>query len=67
MERLKSLESTVDALIEQCRRLDEDNQQLRMKEKSWSEERARLIKNNELARSRVESMITRLRDLSQEA
>ena len=63
---LLALETKLDQLVQLCDSLQRDNQKLRAKESSWLQERARLIEKNELARTRVEAMITRLKSLEQE-
>ncbi|HEY8570544.1 TIGR02449 family protein [Microbulbifer sp.] len=66
MDKLQALENKLDYLIQQCQQLAADNRALREQESEWQRERQRLIKNNEVARSRVETMISRLKGLSQE-
>ncbi len=63
---LTALETKLDQLVQLCERQQRENQQLREKETDWLRERARLIEKNELARTRVEAMITRLKSLEQE-
>ncbi len=63
---LTALETKLDQLVQLCERQQKENQQLREKETDWLRERARLIEKNELARTRVEAMITRLKSLEQE-
>jgi cell division protein ZapB len=63
---LTALETKLDQLIALVERQQKENQQLREKESEWARERARLIEKNELARTRVEAMITRLKSLEQE-
>ncbi|MEW5248322.1 TIGR02449 family protein [Microbulbifer sp. 2201CG32-9] len=67
MDKLQALESTVDTLIARCQQLAKDNRELRRQETEWQQERQRLVKNNEVARSRVESMINRLKGLAQDS
>ncbi len=62
----KALESKVDELIELCGVLTKENRALRAQQQNWTTERAKLIEKNELAKSRVESMITRLKALEQD-
>ncbi len=64
---LQVLEHKLDQLIAICDRLDQENVALKARETSWLQERARLIEKNELARTRVESMITRLKSLEAES
>lgn len=58
-----ALERKVDELIELCTVLTKENRALRAQQQNWTTERAKLIEKNELAKSRVESMITRLKAL----
>ncbi|MDP5210454.1 MULTISPECIES: TIGR02449 family protein [unclassified Microbulbifer] len=67
MDKLRALESTVDALIARCQQLASDNRELRRQEADWLRERQLLIKNTETARSRVEAMINRLKGLTQDS
>ena len=53
----------IDELIVVCARLKEENMSLRSKQESLVNERASLIERNDLARSRVDSMITRLKSM----
>ncbi|HEY5645785.1 MAG TPA: TIGR02449 family protein [Pseudomonadales bacterium] len=62
----KSLETKIDELIELCNVLSRENRALRAQQQNWTTERAKLIEKNELAKSRVESMITRLKALEQD-
>lgn len=63
---LLSLETKLDRLILLCNRLQQENAQLKAREGEWQRERERLIEKNELARSRVEAMITHLKSLDTE-
>ena len=60
---LDALEQKIDDLIELCDVLARENQALRVQQHSWTTERAKLIEKNEIAKSKVESMITRLKTL----
>lgn len=62
-ELLKSLEAKMDRLIQVCAQLQDENQALKARAEEWQRERVRLVEKNELARSRVEAMITRLKSL----
>ena len=57
----RSLEEKVDHLIRICNRLVDENRALRDQQSSLIAERAALVEKSELARTRVEAMITRLR------
>jgi cell division protein ZapB len=61
-----ALENKVEELIELCDVLTRENRALRAQQQNWTTERAKLIEKNELAKSRVESMITRLKALEQD-
>lgn len=63
MEEMDVLERRVSELISLTEQLSRENRALRTQQENWSVERAKLIEKNELAKSRVESMIGRLRTL----
>lgn len=63
---LLALETKLDKLILMCGRLQQENAEFKVRESEWQRERVRLIEKNELARSRVEAMITHLRNLDAE-
>lgn len=65
-EFLLSLETKLDRLILLTSRLQQENAELKARESAWLQERVRLIEKNELARSRVEAMITHLKSLDTE-
>jgi cell division protein ZapB len=54
-------------LIKLCETLYSENHSLKSKESNWLLERARLIEKNELARSKIEAMIIRLKSMEQTA
>lgn len=60
---LKALEQKIDELIDLCNDLNRENQSLKADSASWQQERQDLISKNDLARSKVEAMITRLRGM----
>lgn len=60
---LVRLEQRIEELIRTCERLREENRLLQKQQEAYSAERADLIEKNELARSRVEAMINRLKSL----
>ena len=60
------LETRIDELISLNLRLTRENQALRQQQRNWTTERAALIERNELAKSRVEAMIERLKGLEQD-
>ena len=63
---LKTLEFRVDELIQLCHQLKNENQALREQQALLMAERAHLLEKNELARSRIEAMIQRLKSMEQE-
>jgi cell division protein ZapB len=65
-EQLARLEQQIDELLVLTQVLSKENRALRAQQKNWSTERAKLIEKNELAKSRVESMITRLKALEKD-
>ncbi len=60
---LQQLEEKIDRLISVCDQLQAENQSLRDREAVLLKERSQLVEKNETARSRVEAMITRLKNL----
>lgn len=60
---LQALESKIDELIALCRDLNRENQRLQGEKDGWLRERQDLVDKNELARSKVEAMIVRLRSM----
>ena len=61
-----ALEGQVGELIDLCGVLTKENGALRTQQHNWTTERAKLIEKNELAKSRVESMIVRLKAFEQD-
>lgn len=64
--QLAQLDAKLNQLIELCQRLDRENAALKAREATWQQEKLRLVEKNELARSRVEAMIKRLKSLESE-
>ena len=54
-------------MIDLCADLNHENKSLKAKHNMWRNERAELMKKNELARSKVENMILRLRALEEDS
>jgi len=61
-----NFEDKLDRLIELCQQLKRDNKALREREGDLLGERSQLMKKNEMARQKVETMINRLQALSAE-
>ncbi|WP_372875194.1 TIGR02449 family protein [Pseudomonas sp.] len=64
---LHALTTKLDQLIQRVVQLKARNRVLLANEKAWREERAHLIEKNEMARHKVESMISRLKALEQDS
>ena len=60
---LATLERQVEELLSACQRLRQENVSLRTRQETLVAERAELIEKTELARGKVESMISRLKSL----
>ncbi|MDG2272059.1 MAG: TIGR02449 family protein [Halioglobus sp.] len=61
VNQLKDLENKIDELIALCEALNHENSALKSAVTGWDNERKDLIDKNELARSKLETMIDRLR------
>jgi cell division protein ZapB len=61
--QLQVLEQKIDELIALCNQLNRENQALKADSAGWQRERQDLMDKNELARTRVEAMINRLREM----
>ncbi len=60
---LSRLKARIEDLIQTCDELREMNRALRNQQSNLMTERATLIEKSELARSRVEAMISRLKSM----
>lgn len=65
-QSLQTLETRLNELLEISSRLRSENQALHSREVKLLEERAELLKKNDMARTKVEAIITRLKALEQE-
>jgi cell division protein ZapB len=65
LDELHRLESLVDEMVRSCSRLRDENRSLRAQCKSLQGERSQLIEKNEVARNRVDAMITHLKSMEQ--
>ena len=66
-QELKALNKKVDELIQFCGQLDSENRSLKAEAQSWRQEREQLLDKTELARTRVESMISKLKAIEKES
>ena len=64
---LQLLTAKLEQLNKRTEQLKAQNRLLRQSEQAWREERAHLIEKNEMARVKVESMISRLKALEQDS
>jgi cell division protein ZapB len=62
---LKRLEKRVDALVQVCDLLQDENRSLKQRQDALTSERATLLQKNEQVRARVEAMIGRLKAMEQ--
>jgi len=62
---LKQLEKRVDALVQICDQLQDENRSLQQRQDMLTAERATLLQKNEQVRARVEAMIGRLKAMEQ--
>ena len=60
---LKALEVRVEELIKACDFLKQENKTLKVTQENLVAERAALVEKTELARTRIEAMISRLKSL----
>ena len=63
IEDLKALETKVGELIELCESLANENRALRERNRSWAAEKSNLVERNELARSKIDALIDRLKSM----
>ena len=61
--QFNALERKIDDLIALCTQLDKENRSLKADSSSWQYEKDQLLDKNKLARSKVKSMIERLKTL----
>jgi cell division protein ZapB len=66
-QELTRLEEQVALLLQTIERLMLENRSLRIQQESHSTERAALIEKNDLARNRVEAIVSRLKALESRA
>ena len=62
-QEIEALEEKVDLLIQQYTLLNNENHSLKTKQQELVREKAKLIEKSDLARTRVEAMITRLKSM----
>lgn len=65
-DAIQQLEQQVDELLRASRRIREENMLLKSQQSAWLAERAELVDKTDLARSRIETMVGRLKELDEE-
>jgi cell division protein ZapB len=65
-QQLQQLEQRIEELVNISARLRRENLSLQVREQKLMEERADLLKKNDIAKSKVEAIILRLKSLEQE-
>lgn len=63
---IQTLEEKIDELIFLCDELERKHTVMQTDRDTWLQERNRLLEKNELAKTKVEAMIMRLKSLEQE-
>ena len=63
--QFQTLEQKIDDLIELCTELNQENVSLKADAVSWHSEREHLVSKNKTARTRVETIIGRLKAMEQ--
>ena len=64
-DRFQSLNEKVDELIDLCADMKRENQLLKAGENSWQNERKQLMDKNKTAKSKLESILVRLKAMDQ--
>lgn len=65
-DAIQQLEKQVDELIYASRRIREENMLLKSQQAAWLTERTQLVQKTDLARTRIEAMVNRLKELDEE-
>ncbi len=60
---INALEKRIDELIALCEELERKQSSMESDRASWLQERTRLLEKNEMAKSKIEAMIMRLKSL----
>jgi len=65
-DAIQQLEVQVDDLLRASRRIREENMLLKSQQTAWLAERTELVEKTDMARSRIENMVGRLKELDEE-
>jgi cell division protein ZapB len=63
---INTLEKRIDELIALCDELESKQGAMETDRDNWMQERTRLLEKNEMAKSKIEAMIMRLKSLEQD-
>jgi cell division protein ZapB len=64
--QIKTFSAKVEQLLAYCQKLEADNASLKALQNEWLSERTKLLQKNDLAKSKIESIINRLKAMEQE-
>lgn len=64
---LSQLEGRVEQLLERFNQLQQENRALKVKQDELIADRARLLEKNKLATEKIESIVTRLKSMGNQA
>ncbi|PCJ30381.1 MAG: TIGR02449 family protein [Gammaproteobacteria bacterium] len=65
-DAIQQLELQVDELLHASRRIRDENMLLKSQQTAWLAERAQLVEKTDTARTRIEAMVERLKELDKE-
>tara|TARA_B100001105_G_scaffold89696_1_gene71326 strand:+ start:241 stop:438 length:198 start_codon:yes stop_codon:yes gene_type:complete len=63
---INTLEKRIDELIALCDELESNYRAIETDRKNWAQERTSLLEKNEMAKTKIEAMIMRLKSLEQD-
>ena len=63
---INTLEKRIDELINLCDELESKHRAIETDRENWTQERTSLLEKNEMAKAKIEAMITRLKSLEQD-
>lgn len=64
-DKFQALNEKVEALIALCVEMKQENQLLRANEENWHSEKRELMEKNKVAKSKLESIVARLKALEE--
>jgi len=63
---INTLEKRIDELIALCDELESNYRAIETDRENWAQERTSLLEKNEMAKTKIEAMIMRLKSLEQD-